>query len=146
MSKTDDLLLSLGIDMTPWQKKVLIHFGVMGMKWGRRKDGSPGSTHVVQPSEDHKAAQALRHKPLSEMTNDEIQTFTKRLELEKKYKDLTTQKNVLDSGHEKVKHLMTFADTASKIYKFSNSDLVNDYLKPSYKPKYLAGTKAIPTP
>lgn len=121
----------------------LAHFGVQGMRWGRRKPGTgAASDHVAEPSADHVKTQALRHKPLSEMSNDEIQAFTKRLELEKKYKDLTTQKSTIDRGHEKVKKLLGFADTASKIYKVSNSELINDYFKKGYQPKYAVGVKA----
>lgn len=64
----------------------LRHFGVLGMRWGvRRKRGRPSG------SSDHVKASKLKKKKLSEMSNDELSTLNKRLELEKKYKDLTSK-------------------------------------------------------
>ena len=142
MSKeTDEFLLKHGIrSVIEAKKDELMHFGKLGMKWGVRKDRTT-SAPPPPKSADHLAAQALRHKPLSEMSNEEIQSFTKRLELEKKYRDLTTQKSVIDRGHEKVKKILGFADTASKIYKVSNSELINDYFKKGYTPKRAVGVK-----
>lgn len=64
----------------------LQHFGILGMKWGRRKSRSGGSD---TSSEDHKSASSLKKKKLSEMSNEELKKLTARLQLEKQYKDLT---------------------------------------------------------
>lgn len=64
----------------------LRHFGVLGMRWGvRRKRGRPSG------SSDHVRATKLKKKKLSEMSNDELSTLTKRLELERKYKELSSK-------------------------------------------------------
>lgn len=66
----------------------LTHHGVLGMHWGRRKGQSDSSSG----SPDHRAAQALRGKKLSEMSNDEIKIIANRLSLERQYKEaLKTQ-------------------------------------------------------
>ena len=66
----------------------LLHFGVKGMRWGHRKASTA--------SADHLAVSGLRKKKLHEMSNDELTQLTKRLQLEKQYKDLNKTK--LDVG------------------------------------------------
>jgi len=97
----------------------LKHVGVLGMKWGQRnkrdmpgesggkkskqentepvrlKRNMPGETGGKKPrneSADHKAAAAIKAKRLSEMSNDDIEKIAKRLQLEKRYKDLNPNK------------------------------------------------------
>jgi hypothetical protein len=99
--------------------KYLKHVGVMGMRWGvrsqrnmpgesggkkpkqensepvRLKRNMPGETGGKKPrneSADHKAAAAIKAKRLSEMSNDDIEKIAKRLQLEKRYKDLNPNK------------------------------------------------------
>lgn len=73
--------------------KSLQHVGIMGMRWGVRKGGggssrSRGSHDRGGQSNDHTEARRIKGKHLSEMSNDEIQKLSKRLRLEKEYKDL----------------------------------------------------------
>lgn len=56
----------------------LAHYGVLGMKWGRRK-GSSGS-RIKKPM-------SLRKKAKN-MSDEELQKQIKRLQLEKQYKQL----------------------------------------------------------
>ena len=64
----------------------LKHWGVLGMKWGRRKNRSGG---VDTSSEDHRTVSSIKKKRVSEMSNDELKKLTTRLQLEKQYSDLT---------------------------------------------------------
>lgn len=76
----------------------LAHWGVLGMKWGVRKDRrtsgrSPGKTSATKKrkaprklSTEARQAQAIRKKHPSEMSNAELRALTTRLELETKYK------------------------------------------------------------
>lgn len=68
----------------------LIHYGILGMKWGvrRRRSSAPDTS-----SEDHKISRAIKSKKVSEMTNDELKRLTNRLQLERQLKDLES-KNV----------------------------------------------------
>ena len=71
----------------------LTHYGVLGMKWGRRKDrrSSATSSSNSRPSNDHKRKVKLEKKKLSELTNDEIRELNTRLQLERQYRDLNPQ-------------------------------------------------------
>lgn len=64
----------------------LKHYGVPGMRWGRRK----GRT----VSEDYATTKQIRKKKISEMSNRELQTANNRLTLERNYKSLTKKANV----------------------------------------------------
>lgn len=73
-------------------KEFVEHSGILGMKWGKHKNNS--TTNPALPpkpsSEDHNKSRLLRKtKRLDEMTNEEIQTFARRMALEKQYKELT---------------------------------------------------------
>lgn len=62
----------------------LIHWGILGMKWGVRRKGRSSSND----SPDHISTKSLKRKRLSEMSNEELQRLTTRMQLEKQYKDL----------------------------------------------------------
>jgi len=67
----------------------LKHYGILGMKWGVRKDRSSGRTR----SADSRTAKNLRRKRIEEMSNEELKKLNTRLQLERTYKDLT-KKNI----------------------------------------------------
>ena len=53
------------------------------MRWGRRK------VRTATPnSSDHTTSRAIKKKKLSQMSNEELAALTKRLQLERQYKDL----------------------------------------------------------
>lgn len=73
----------------------LQHFGILGMKWGRRKGKtslSKGKLKSVKNSNnhpDHDRKVVLKKKKLHQMSNEELKTLNTRLQLEKTYKELT---------------------------------------------------------
>ena len=78
----------------------LYHYGVLGMKWGRRK-----ARYVTR---DSKRTKNIRKKHIDEMTNKELKEANNRLQLERQYKDLTQKKNV---GQKAVKAFIGVAGT-----------------------------------
>lgn len=76
----------------------LAHFGIMGMKWGRRRPR--GANGLVDKSakatvDRSKLAGARRSKPESSaksMTNDELQSAIRRLQMEQQYAQLTAKR------------------------------------------------------
>lgn len=93
----------------------LIHYGILGMKWGVRKDGKPQGFQYGEagtksktaraarkiwkkargtdytPSEEHSRSRELAKKKLPEMTNQELREFNDRIRLEKEYAKLTSK-------------------------------------------------------
>lgn len=73
----------------------LQHYGVLGMKWGRRKSDSKaiGKTRRIKEkdrpgSEDFERVKSIRTKSLKDMSNSEIQTVVNRMNLEQQYSRL----------------------------------------------------------
>lgn len=107
-------------------KEFLQHFGIPGMRWGRRKS-SGGTVHVS--SKDHIDKETLKQKPLHAMTNEELRTFTTRVNLEKQYKELT--KKPVHPIKKFVKELISNAgkQAAKQVVDAQSKKLVEELLK-----------------
>jgi hypothetical protein len=97
----------------------LEHYGILGMKWGRRKGGSSSSGSKKSESneknndrehEDYKTKKKLLSKKVSELSTSELQELSRRISLEKNYKTLTAKE--LSPGKKFVKELLV--NTAKK--------------------------------
>lgn len=95
----------------------LAHYGVKGMKWGRRKRDKR------TPSEDHTTARQLSKKKPEELSNVELKKLNERLQLERTYKDLQGKnaKEKRDKGQKAVNDVMKYAKQGQEIYNFVNS-------------------------
>lgn len=96
----------------------LYHFGIPGMRWGRRK-GRATLTTTKETSEDYKQAKSLKKKSISEMTNKDLEVLTRRMQLEKQYKDL--KKMDLEKGQSVIKDIVKTGKTLSELYNLVNS-------------------------
>lgn len=103
------------------------HFGVKGMKWGIRRyqnrDGSltPEGRKRYGRSEDSEKVRELRKKPVSAMSNQELETVIRRMNLERNYRDLKSSE--INSGKKKAKEVLDYANTASQFYNLYNSPM-----------------------
>lgn len=103
------------------------HFGTKGMKWGIRryqnKDGSltPEGRKRYGRSEDSEKVKELRKKPVSAMSNQELETVIRRMNLERQYRDLKSSE--INSGKKKAKEVLDYANTASQFYNLYNSPM-----------------------
>ena len=70
----------------------LMHYGVLGMRWGvrRSRSGSSRSSRrkrkQINLSEDAETAKTLKKKKLDEMSNAELRKLNERQNLERNYK------------------------------------------------------------
>lgn len=88
-----------------------VQYGVKGMKWGKRK------ARPARPaSSDHVEARQLNKKKLHELSNDELQRLTKRLDLEAKYRK--THPTRMQKAQKVLKQVVATAQTGQKVYKF----------------------------
>lgn len=112
----DEIYIINGIEYT--REECLAHYGVLGMKWGRRKARETSSSNPKRKkmstidkiknriknnkdkkerlkkayeqslSADHKEATKLKTKDTKQLSNDELRKLTNRMQLEKQYKEL----------------------------------------------------------
>lgn len=73
----------------------LYHWGVKGQKWGvrryRNKDGTlteAGKKRYSEMSDDARAVEELRRKPVEQMSNSELQKLNQRQQLEAQHRQL----------------------------------------------------------
>lgn len=88
--------------------EVLEHYGIRGMKWGRRryqnKDGSLTPAGRIRYGQENKSSEASevetlrRTKTMSEMTNSELQRVVTRMNLERQYNQLTAQEHAANKS------------------------------------------------
>lgn len=116
----------------------LYHYGILGMKWGKRKTQGSGSTSskkssTENQSEDYKKKNVLKKKKISEMSNAELKDLNNRLQLEKQYKELTRAET--SAGKKFVTDVLTNAakQTASQYVSKYMSKGVDEILKKTMK-------------
>ena len=68
----------------------LYHYGVLGMKWGVRRDRSRsgGSRRKRSMSDDAREASMIKKKKVSQMSNSELKKLNERSRLEQEYSRL----------------------------------------------------------
>jgi hypothetical protein len=120
---------------SPVEPGVIKHYGVMGMKWGRRKAESVSRANRGKKndytSKQRKRVNALKRKKIRQMSNEELTTLNKRLQLEKQYKDLKQQDKLeaIEKGQRYVRGTIAVAQTANQVYAIARSPLVQDGIK-----------------
>jgi hypothetical protein len=105
---------------------ILAHYGIMGMKWGVRRDraqlarASGKKTPNSNPqSEDSAKASAARTKAkkggVRTLSNEELQELTNRMNLEQSYSRLNVQKSKVEKGQAKVRQVLGLVKTANEV-------------------------------
>ena len=125
------------MDEQSYDDDYLAHYGVLGMKWGVRKDGRPqgyqgGKTNSkrkkkvsVAVSEDKKQSNVLLKKHPDDLSNVELKRLNNRMELESNYKRLTkTDKSKFQKGYDYVKTGLAVAGTATAAYNLAKSPMM----------------------
>lgn len=72
---------------------VLVHFGIPGMRWGRRK-AKPGTTRkprVVKKSTTVDDAPIKKRVRVSDISDDDLRKAIARIQMEKQYAQLTAK-------------------------------------------------------
>lgn len=90
--------------------KDLYHIGIVGMRWGVRR-----------ASEDHSVSNSLRKHKTPYLSNAELTTVTKRLGLERQYRDLRSDD--FQKGFSFVKTITAIGATVASLYALSETSL-----------------------
>jgi hypothetical protein len=110
---------------------VLAHYGVKGMRWGKRKahpasDASPASSDSATISGHKNKISAGGTKTLS---TRELQDLVNRMNLEQQYSKLQKGTPAYKEGLQTVKDIMSVVKTVQEIHGVINSPLVKDIRK-----------------
>lgn len=97
----------------------LMHHGTKGMKWGRRryqnKDGSltaAGKKRYGDKEDVHDDyTKAHTKRSIKAMSDSELQSRNRRLNMEKQYKELTSSKSAMQKGKKVVNTIISTAGT-----------------------------------
>jgi GNAT superfamily N-acetyltransferase len=116
-----DIMAEIDANLCKQVDDILQHFGVLGMKWGKRTK-SRG-----QSSEDHKNKMTLKSKNVHELSNEQLRTLTNRLQLEKQLRDLNP--NHVKKGLNIVKNITTAGTTIAGLYALSKTPLAQATFK-----------------
>lgn len=129
----------------------LQHYGVKGMRWGFRKDGGSGGRKAASSKEsaDSKKAAAAKAKVgrkgnTKALSNDELQALVKRMNLEKQYKNLSSEKAVSPAHTKLARTGAKFTSDvvggiakqqATRVGNDFATQYVNDFMKTAMKKK-----------
>jgi hypothetical protein len=113
---------------------ILAHYGIMGMKWGVRRDraqlartSGKKTPDSKTPSEDSAKASAARSKAkkggVRTLSNQELQDLTNRMNLEQSYNRLSGQKSKLEKGKARVGQILSLGKTANDVAAFAASPM-----------------------
>jgi len=97
----------------------LKHIGILGMKWGKNRDGTSS-----KGSEDHIRAKALKAKGAKNLSTKELQDLNQRLQLEKQLKDLSPSK--YKKGKAIAKGILATGTTLASIHALSKTPVYLD--------------------
>nr|DAM43237.1 MAG TPA: Structural protein [Caudoviricetes sp.] len=121
--------------------KYLMHYGVLGMKWGVRRSRSNASTSGGKRRSrtslfSKKAAtkKKIAKKSAKDMTDDELRKAIERLELEKKYDSFSSKKvnkgkdfvaKVIEKSGENIATQLTTYAMGTAVNKIAGGEIVN---------------------
>lgn len=101
----------------------IAHVGVKGMKWGVRKKSSSASK--TPPSADAKRSMDIKKQAktdgLKTLSNKDLQDFINRKNLEKQYKTLQKESDVMDRGNKHIQKALKLGKTINDVHNFLNS-------------------------
>lgn len=101
------------------------HHGVKGMHWGVRRASSATSTSSrrAETHGDRQKVNELKKNSNRTLSNEELETIRKRLQLESNVSKLKTQTATVNRGHEVAKTILAVGTTAASIYALSQTPL-----------------------
>lgn len=83
----------------------IMHYGVLGMKWGKHRSSTSSPSSKTNVSDDYRESQRIKKKSVSELSNAELRKYNERANLERQFKDLS--KKDVSKGQKFVSDILT---------------------------------------
>lgn len=112
--------------------KTLTHYGIRGMRWGIRRQVGPDGLIIRRSkrkslAEDYTEARKLKKKGYKNLSNNELTSLTRRLQLERQFRDLNP--NAINKGKDALKTVSTLGKTAAAVYTLGTTPLGQAVIK-----------------
>lgn len=108
-------------DLTESGKDFVEHYGVSGMRWGKRRASVSTKVSTEAKRTDQILEKAKIHGKKS-LTNKELGDLNKRLQLEQQFSQLAPKKkSKVNAGHSFVKQALAVGATVNTAIAFANS-------------------------
>lgn len=128
------------LEHTDKTEDFLAHYGVVGMKWGRRRNRRALAKAAAKsrPSDEGAAARKVRAKQkahgTSALTNHELRTANARKKLEDEFEKLHPRaKTRMEKGEAHIKKFLALAATGEAVYKAFNSPAAKQLMQKGKK-------------
>ena len=100
----------------------LKHYGVLGMKWGKRKARSTVSSNKKPKSTKNTTTSEPKPKPMQrELSDEELRAVVNRMRLEREYADLTYRASSRSKVESVVRTIGTVAALTTSAVKIYNN-------------------------
>ena len=114
----------------------LEHYGIPGMRWGKRTSGSTKAAKKSKSKKeeapddpDFASTRATLNKPLRKVSNKELQELNQRLQLEQNYSKIKNQNRPSAKVDKAVKGILAVGAAAGGLYALYNSKHGQDAIK-----------------
>lgn len=102
------------------------HYGVIGMKWGVRKDrgvrkGKKQSRSSTEAKRAKELMQKAKRHGVTSLTNKELGDLNKRLELERKFNSISPQASVYKKGMSFAQEVLKVGNMGTQAYSIATS-------------------------
>lgn len=144
----------LGIDVPILDEETAAHYGVLGMKWGVRKDRGGVKKAKAKPkakqSKDRQRITNLANKPVKQLSNKQLKEVNNRFQMEQTLAQMKAKQTTIARGQMKIAAALAVVGTATTIYNVATSPAAKAGFKALknayYKYNYITGkTLAITT-
>ena len=101
----------------------LSHYGVLGMRWGKRKAENRVTVARRPGHEDHELSRKVLRSRTADISTKDLSATNQRLKQEKTLRDIRAQSRVINRGQNYTKAFIGITGTVTSVIALSNTTL-----------------------